>query len=173
MPTIESNARRTSATPWESSPFIRRPETIGADPTRKRSVLIALARVGPTSEMVSTRHPAMTSIGGILAASVVVSSPSAVSVFAAGPHAATSFAWTAPGSAVRQTTRLVHRVTSGAAATSCAVERWSAVTASDAGRAEAPAELRHVFNSIRRRVRFTFSDELRSLLRQAADAHTP
>jgi hypothetical protein len=33
--------------------------------------------------------------------------------------------------------------------------------------------LRHVVNTIRRRDRFTFSDEFRALLRQAADAHTP
>jgi hypothetical protein len=172
MLTVESNARRTSAIPWEPSPFIRRTETIAADPTRMRSVLIARADLRLTGAIVRPRHPAVTSIGGILAASVVVSSSSAVSVFGTSPQVTTYFAWAAPGSAVRQTIRGVHRVTSGPAATSCAVETWSAATAPDASAAEALAELRHVVNTIRRRDRFTFSDEFRSLLRQAADAHT-
>jgi hypothetical protein len=171
MLTIESHAGRTTATPWEASPFIRRPETTVADPAHMRSVLIAHAYVRPTSGMVRT--PPVTSIGGILAASVVVSSSSAVSVFGTSRHATTYFAWAAPGPAIRQTIRGVQPVTSGAAASSCAVEEWSAATTVDASVAEALAELRHVVNAIRRRVRFTFSDELRSLLRQAADAHTP
>jgi hypothetical protein len=103
----------------------------------------------------------------------VVSSPSAVSVFAMSPHATTYFSWTAPGSAIRRTACGVHRVILGAAGTSCAVEKWSATTTSDGSFAEALTELRHVVNAIRRRNRFTFSDELRALLGQAAEAHTP
>jgi len=174
MPTIESNGRRTSATPWEPSPFVGRPETIAVDPARMPSVLIAHAQIWPASGIVRTCQHAVTSIGGILAASVAVSSPLvAVSVFGTLPDATMYFTWTAPGSAIRQTTRSVHRVTPGAAGTSCAVEKWSAATTGDASVAEALAELRHVVNAIRRRDRFTFSDEFRALLRQVADAHTP
>jgi hypothetical protein len=172
MLTIESNGKRTSATPWEPLPFIDRPETIAVEPARMPSILIAHARGRPANEIVRTRQHAVTSIGGILAASVVASSPSAVSVFGASPDATTYFTWTVPGSAVRQTTRGVHCVTLGSAGTSCAVEKWSAATTCDAGFAEALAELRHVVTTIRRRNRFTFSDEFRALLRQAADART-
>ena len=172
MPTIESNGKRTSATPWEPSPLVGRPETIAVDPARRPLVLIAHAHMWPANGIVRTRQHAVTSIGGILAAGVVVSSPSAVSVFGTSPDATTHLTWTAPGSAIRQTTRGVHRVTLGAAGTSCALERWSAATTCDASVAEALAELRHVVNAIRRRDRFTFSDEFRALLRQAADAHT-
>src|SRR6266851_1526057 len=145
MPTIESNGRRTSATPWEPSPFVGRPETIAVDPARMPSVLIAHAQIWPASGIVRTCQHAVTSIGGILAASVAVSSPLvAVSVFGTLPDATMYFTWTAPGSAIRQTTRSVHRVTPGAAGTSCAVEKWSAATTGDASVAEALAELRHV-----------------------------
>jgi hypothetical protein len=170
MLTIESHAGRRTVTAWEASPFIRRPETNGADPALTRSVLIAHAHVRPAGGIVRT--PAVTSIGGIVAASVVVSSSSAVSVFGTSPHATTYFAWTASGSAVRRTVLGVQRVTTGAAVSSCAVEEWSAAAALDASVLEAVAEWRQVVNAIRRRVRFTFSDELRSLLRQAADAQT-
>jgi hypothetical protein len=170
---IESNGKRTSAAPWEPSPFIGRRETIAIDPARMPSVLLAHARIWPVNGIVRTREHAVTSMGGMLAASVVVSSPSAVSVFGTSPHATTYFAWTAPGSAIRRTTPGVHRVTLGAAGTSCALAKWSAATTSDASFARAVAELRHLVNAIRRRNRFTFSDELRALLRQAADAHTP
>jgi hypothetical protein len=169
MLTVESHAGRTTVTPWEASPFIGRPETIVGDPARTHSVLIAHAHVRPAGGIVRT--PALTSIGGIVAAIVVVRSSSAVSVFGPGPDATTYFAWTAPGSAIRTTARGVQRVTSGAAVSSCAVEEWSAATTLDASAPEALAELRQVVTAIRRRVRFIFSDELRSLLRQAADAH--
>jgi hypothetical protein len=173
MLTIESNGKRTSAAPWEPSPFIGRRETSAIDPARMPSILIAHAHMWPASGIVRTRQHAVTPIGGILAASVVVSSPSAVSVFGASPYATTSFTWTAPGPAIRQTARGVHRATLEAAGTSGAVEKWSAAATCDASFAEALAELRHVVNAIRRRDRFTFSDEFRALLRQAADAHTP
>jgi hypothetical protein len=171
MLTIESHAGRTTPTPWEASPFILRPETTVADPACTRSFLLAHAHGRPAGGIV--RSPAVTSIGGIVAASVVVSSSSAVSVLGTSPHATTCFAWSATGSAVRQTIRSVQRVTSGAAVSSCAVEEWSAATTLEASAPEALAELRQVVNAIRRRVRFTFSDELRSLLRQAADDHAP
>ena len=172
MPTIESNGKRTSATPWQPSPFIGRPETIAIDPARMPSILIAHAHKSPPSGVVRTRQHAVTSIGGVLAASVVVSSPPAVSVFGTSPDATTCLSWTDPGSAIRQTTCDVHRVTLEAAGTSGAVEKWSAAAPSDANFAEVLAELRQVVNAIRRRDRFTFSDEFRALLRQAADAHT-
>ena len=168
--TIESSGERTSATPWEPSPFIGRPEAIAVDPARMPSVLIAHAHVSPASGIVRTRQHAVTSIAGMLAASVVVSSPSAVSVFDTSPHATTHFTWTAPGWAIRRTARGVHRVTFAAAGTSGTVEKWSAAATCDATFANAVAELRHVVNAMRRRDRFTFSDEFRALLGQAADA---
>lgn len=172
MPTIESSVGRTSAVPWEPSRFIRREDTIAADPIRLRTVVVAHAQGRPSAGIVRTRFPAGTSIGGNLAATVVACSSSAVSVFGTTPDATTYFVWAPPGSAIRQTACRVHRVTSGAAATSCAVERWSVVTTGDASLTEVPSELRHVVNAIRRRDRFTFSDEFRSLLGHAADAHT-
>jgi hypothetical protein len=171
MLSIESHAGRRTVTPWEATPFIRRRETLVAEPVHTRSVLIAHAHARPTGGIVRTA--AVTSIGGLVAASVVVSSSSAVSVFGTSPHGTTYFAWTERGSAIRQTVRGVQPVTSGAAVSSSAVEEWSAATTLDAGVPEALAELRQIVNAIRRRVRFTFSDELRSLLRQAGDAHTP
>lgn len=172
MPTIESSLRRTSAAPWEPSRFIRRPDTSAANRLHVRTVVVAHAQGRPSGGIVRARFPAVTSIGGSLAATVVVCSSSAVSVFDAGPDATTSFVWAPPGSAIRHTTRSAHRVTSGAAATSCAEEGWSVVMRGNASLTEAPAELRHVVNAIRRRDRFTFSDEFRSLLGHAADAHT-
>jgi hypothetical protein len=171
MPTIESSVRRTSAAPWEPSLCIRRPDTIAADPIHMRTVVVAHAQGRPSGEMVRARFPAVTSIGGDLAATVVACSSSAVCVFGTSPEATTYFGWAPPGSAIRQTTRSVHPVTSGAAATSCAVERWSVVTTGSASLAGAPSELRHVVNAIRRRDRFTFSDEFRSLLGHPGDAH--
>lgn len=173
MPTIESSVGRTSAAPWEPSRFIRRPDTIAADPIQMRTVVVAHAQGRPSGEIVRARFPAVMSIGGNLAATVVACSPSAVSVFGTSRDATTYFVWAPPRSAIRQTTRRVHRFTSGAAATSCAVERWSVVTTGDTSLTQAPVELRHVVNAIRRRDRFTFSDEFRSLLGHAADAHTP
>ena len=170
---IESNSKRTSAAPWEPSPLIGRRESIAVDPARMPSVLIAHAPLWPVHGTVRTRQHAVSSIGGILAASVVVSSPSAVCVFDTSPDATAYFAWSAPGSPIRRTIRGVHHVTVGAAATSCAIEKWSAATTSDASLAGTLAELQHVVNTIRRRDRFTFSDEFRALLRQAADAQAP
>jgi hypothetical protein len=172
MPTIESSVTRTSAAPWEPSRFIRRPDTIAADRLHMRTVAVAHAEGRPSGGIVKERFPAVTSIGGSLAATVVACSSSAVSVFDTSPDATTYFVWAPPRSAIHQTTRSAHRVTSGAAATSCAVEGWSVVTTGHASLAEAPAELRHVVNAIRRRDRFTFSDEFRSLLGHAADART-
>jgi hypothetical protein len=171
MPTIESSVSRTSAAPWEPSRFVR-PDTTAADRIHLRTVVVAQAQGRPSGGIVRARFPAATSIGGSLAVTVVVCSSSGVSVFDTSPYVTTSFVWAPPGSAVRRTTRSGHRVTSGEAATSCAVEGWSVVTTGNASLAEAPAELRHVVNAIRRRDRFTFSDEFRSLLGHAPDAHT-
>jgi hypothetical protein len=168
---IESSVRRTSAAPWEPSPFIRRPDTNAAEPIHGCTVLVAHAQGRPTGEIVRARFPAVTPTGGHLAVTVVACSPSAVSVFGMSPYATTYFVWAPPGSAIRRTARGVHPLTSGAAATSCAVESWSVAAICGTSLAEGPPELRHVVNAIRRRDRFVFSDEFRSLLGQAADAH--